>query len=168
MLENVAAETYNVTLPGLPESFYLKALRMGDADGLDAGLDLTNGASGGLDILINPNGGEVDGAVEKETHQPAAGATVLLAPDSHRQQSNLFKTSAADQYGHFSVKGIAPGGYKLFALEQMEWGAYQDPEFLKPYENKGVAVTIREGSHETAQLRLIPADSAPAAKGDGN
>ncbi len=50
----------------------------------------------------------------------------------------------------------------------MDWGAYQDPEFLKPHEDKGEAVAIRESSHETAQLKVIPAESAPAAKKDGN
>jgi hypothetical protein len=50
----------------------------------------------------------------------------------------------------------------------MDWGAYQDPEFLKPYENKGESVAIREGSHETAQLKVIPSETAPAAKNGGN
>jgi hypothetical protein len=163
-LENVPADTYRVTVHGLPENFYTKAIRMGDADALDAGLDLTHGASGALDIEINPNGGQVEGAVQKEDSKPAGGATVLLAPDSHRQQFNLFKTSAVDQLGHFSLKGIAPGDYRLFAFEQMDWGAYQDPEFLKPYEDRGKAVAIREGSRETVQLKVIPDETAPAAE----
>jgi hypothetical protein len=167
-LENVPADTFRVNVNGLPENFYVKGIRMGDADALDAGLDLTRGGSGALDIMINPNGGQVDGTVQKESQQPGAGAMVLLAPDAHRQQFNLFKTVAADQFGHFSIKGIAPGDYKLFAFEQMDWGAYQDPEFLKPYENKGESVAIREGSHETAQLKVIPSETAPAAKNGGN
>ena len=167
-LENVPADTFRVNVTGLPENFYVKMIRMGDTDALDAGLDLTRGGSGVLDITLNPNGGQVDGAVQKESQQPAAGAMILLAPDSHRQQFNLFKTVAADQFGHFSIKGIAPGDYKLFAFEQMDWGAYQDPEFLKPYENKGEAVAMREGSHETAQLKVIPAETAPAAKSGSN
>jgi len=163
-LENVPVDTYRVTVSGLPENFYMKAIRMGDADALDAGLDLTHGASGALDIEISPNGGQVEGAVQKEDSKPAGGSIVLLVPDSHRQQFNLFKTATADQLGHFSLKGIAPGDYKLFAFEQMEWGAYQDPEFLKLYEDQGKAVAIREGSRETAQLKVIPDETAPAAE----
>src|SRR5579859_4833713 len=167
-LENVPADTYRVTLNGLTENFYVKAIRMGDADALYTGLDLTHGGSGALEIAINPNGGQVDGAVQKEDSKPAGGATILLAPDSNRQQFSLFKTTTTDQYGHFSIKGVAPGGYKLFAFEQMDWGAYQDPEFLKPHEDKGEAVAIRESSHETAQLKVIPAEAAQATKKDGN
>jgi len=32
-----------------------------------------------------------------------------------------------------------------------------DPDFIKPLASKGKAVTIREGSRETAQLVVIPA-----------
>lgn len=31
-------------------------------------------------------------------------------------------------------KAIAPGAYKLFAWEDVETGAYKDPEFLKAFE----------------------------------
>ena len=79
----------------------------------------------------------------------------------------LFKTAPIDATGHFSLAGIAPGEYKLFAWEHAEDGAYQDPEFLKPYENQGQAVTIREGSRETAQLKVIPVADMPA-KSAGN
>ena len=71
----------------------------------------------------------------------------------------FFKMATTDAQGHFTIKGIAPGDYKLFAWEQSEDPDYQDPEFLKPYENQGEAVTIREGSHESVQLKLIEMDT---------
>ena len=90
------------------------------------------------------------------------GATVVLVPDTkHRDHADLFKRTASDTSGHFSIKGISPGEYKLFAWEDVENDAYQDPEFLQPFENQGESVTIREGSHEDRQLKLIPAESTP-------
>lgn len=161
-LEGVSADKYTVNLRGLLENLYVKSIRMGDMDVLDAGLDLTRGISGALEILISPNGGQVDGAVSGPKQQAATGARVVLVPDErHREQSPLFKMVTTDQYGHFTIKGITPGDYKLFAWEQIEPGAYQDPEFLKLYENDGEAITIREGSHENRQLKLIPADAVP-------
>ena len=51
--------------------------------------------------------------------------------------------------------------------EQIEEGAYQDPEFLKVYENQGQGVTIREGSRETAQLKVISVgDATPKSAGN--
>ncbi len=38
-----------------------------------------------------------------------------------------------------------------------------DPEFLKPVEERGHAIQIREGSRESAELKLIPLEQ-PAPK----
>jgi hypothetical protein len=93
---------------------------------------------------------------------------VALVPDApRRERLMLFKMAMSDTTGHFSITGVAPGEYKLFAWEQIEEGAYQDPEFLKPYENQGEAVTMREGSRETAQLKVISSADAPP-KSAGN
>lgn len=83
---------------------------------------------------------------------------VTLIPDeSHRSTLRLFKTANTDQNGHFTIRGVRPGEYKIFAWEMVESGAYQDPDFLKPYESAGETVSIKESARETVQLKLIPA-----------
>src|SRR5690242_11886671 len=77
-------------------------------------------------------------------------------------------TAMTDRYGNFSIKGIAPGGYKLFAFEEIEIGAYQDPGFLKRLENLGEAVSIREGSRENARIKMIPAGEAAGQNPPGS
>jgi hypothetical protein len=135
---------------------------MGDVDALEAGLDTSQGAAGTLEITISGNGGQIEGTAADSKQKPASGAVVALVPDDpRRERLMLFKTTVTDTTGHFSITGVAPGEYKLFAWEQIEEGAYQDPEFLKPYENQGQAVTIREGSRETAQLKVISSADAP-------
>jgi hypothetical protein len=166
-LENVNADNYTVSVYGLPQNFYVKSIRMGDVDGLDAGLDLTRGSTGALDIVVSPNGGQVEGTVADPNGQSASGATVVLVPDApRREQSALFKTASTNTSGHFSIQGITPGDYKLFAWEDVETGAYQDSEFLKPFESAGESVTIREGGRESRQLKLIPAESTPKSSGN--
>jgi hypothetical protein len=60
------------------------------------------------------------------------------------------------------LKNLDPGEYKVFAWEDVEAGAYMDPEFVKPVESQGESVTIRENSKERLQLKLIPAEAAAA------
>ncbi len=167
-LQNVSADHYWMNVYGLPPPFYVKSIRMGDADGLESGLDTTQGAAGTLEITISGNGGQIEGTAADSKQKPGFRAMVVLVPDPpRRERSMLYKTGPIDATGHFSLAGIAPGEYKLFAWEQIDDGAYQDPEFLKPYENQGQAVTIREGSRETAQLKVIPVADVPA-KSAGN
>jgi len=167
-LQNVSADHYWVNVYGLPSSFYVKSIRLGDADALESGLDTTQGAAGTLEITVSGNGGQIEGTAADSKSKPASGAMVALVPDApRRERLMLYKAAAVDPAGHFTIAGIAPGEYKLFAWEQIEDGAYQDPEFLKPYENQGQAVTIREGSRETAELKVISTADAPP-KSSGN
>jgi hypothetical protein len=73
-----------------------------------------------------------------------------------------------DQYGRFTIKSVDPGEYKVFAWEDVETGAYMDPEFVKPVEGQGESVTIRESSRESLQLKLIPVETAQAGKAGSN
>jgi hypothetical protein len=137
-------------------------------DALESGLDTSQGAAGTLEITISSNGGQIEGSAADSKEKPASGAVVALVPDApRRERLMLFKMAMSDTTGHFSITGVAPGEYKLFAWDQIEEGAYQDPEFLKPYENQGEAVTMREGSRETAQLKVISSADAPP-KSAGN
>ena len=64
---------------------------------------------------------------------------------------------AGDELGFgFTIHGVRPGEYKIYAWEIVEPGAYQDPDFIKPYESAGEAVSIKESARETVQLKLIP------------
>jgi hypothetical protein len=58
------------------------------------------------------------------------------------------------------LKDLTPGEYKIYAWEDVESGAYLDPDFMKPFEAKGEAVTLREGDQKSLQVTLIPAESA--------
>jgi hypothetical protein len=61
----------------------------------------------------------------------------------------------ADSGGRFTISGVPPGDYKLFAWDEIDRGAYLDPDFLQPYEDFGKAVRVEEGSNVTLQLDLI-------------
>jgi len=159
-LSNVPPTLYTVYVNGAPETFYIKSIHMGDAEALEAGLDLTSGAAGVLEIVLSPNGGQVDGTVTDSKQQPASQVAVVLAPEGRRrEQTSFFKFANTDAQGHFTIKGIAPGDYKLFSWDQLEDGDYRDPEFLKPYENQGEAVAIRESAHENVQFKLIETET---------
>jgi hypothetical protein len=90
--------------------------------------------------------------------QPVSAATVVLIPGPERRtNATAFKTSTSDQNGNFSIRSILPGDYKVLAWEDVETGAYFDPEFLKNFETRGEAVRIQRGSQNRVTLRVIPA-----------
>ena len=53
-MEDVAPDLYNLMVIALPDGFYVKAIRFGDADVQYTGIDLTAGAGGAVDIIVSP------------------------------------------------------------------------------------------------------------------
>jgi 5-hydroxyisourate hydrolase-like protein (transthyretin family) len=148
-LELVSPDRYNVVFTGLPEGFYVKAIRSGDADVLASGLDLTNGAGADLEVVLSPKAGQLSGVVQNsKTQQPAPGAFVVLIPQEkeRRDQQSYYKTTTTDQTGSFILKSLVPGTYKAFAWEDIENGAYMDPDFVKPFESSGESVSVVESA----------------------
>jgi hypothetical protein len=158
----VADGDYQFEIWGPPEDFYLKALRLGGSDVLAADLSVSRKQPpGAIEVVLSPNGGRIDGRVLKED-KPFSGATVVLVPEEgRRKEERLYKTTSTDQDGQFSIRGITPGEYTLFGWETIEEGAYQDPEFLRPYKDRGKPIHVNEGNKLNSQLELIPT-SEPA------
>jgi hypothetical protein len=137
-----------------PEGTYVKSVRYGDQELSEEGLDLTGGVAGSLQITLSPEAVQVDGVVQDSDNKPVTGATVVLVPDSRR--FSLYKEEHSDQSGRFSMKGLTPGNYKLLAWEDIETGAYQDPEFLKKYEGKAESLSLKPSDRMTVQVKVIP------------
>ncbi len=158
-LKGVAGNRYLVQVKNGPEGSYVKSVRLGDQDVTEEGLDLTGGVAGSLQITLSPEAAQVDGVVRDTDNQPVAGATVVLVPGSRRY--SLYREERTDQNGAFSLKGVTPGDYKLLAWEDIETGAYQDPEFLKKYESKAESLSLKPSDRRAVQLKMIPFEDLP-------
>jgi hypothetical protein len=159
-LANIGLDHYRLNVYGIPEDYYIKSALCGDKNVLESGLDFSHGVSGALEIVLSSKGGQAEGVVLNAAERPVTGAMVVAVPDAPRRaQAHLYKEGTTDQYGRFAIKGIAPGGYKLFAWEELESGASQDSEFLKTFEAQGQPIAIQESRAESAQLKLIPTEA---------
>ncbi len=159
VLNNLGSNVYDVTLTGTPEDFYLKAARLGSDDVLERGLIVSSGPPpGSLELVLSSAGARIEGSVLDGEQEAFSGATVVLVPETrHRDRSKLYQVTTTDQYGRFTLRGIPPGDYKLFAWDAVERGAYQDVVFLRPYEEQGEPMQVKEGARLSVQLRIIPA-----------
>jgi hypothetical protein len=147
---------YRIDFHPIPAGFYLKS--SGAADVLETGITVGRGHSPPpLELVLSPGAARIDGTVASD-EQASPGASVVLVPDGKaRGQPDDYRQAVADQLGRFSMRNVTPGDYTLFAWEQIERGAYMDPDFLGQYEDRGKAVHVEEGGHVSVQLDAIPA-----------
>jgi protocatechuate 3,4-dioxygenase beta subunit len=151
--EGVAEDFYKVRGLNL-RGLYLKSARY---DGRDAMAEPVRVSEGGgeFEVVLSANGARIDGQITREG-EGVAGARVVLLPQD-RAQTDLIKTSATDQYGVFSLIGIAPGRYKLFAWQQIEMSAWLDPNIVAEVETQGTQVEVEEGDAKRVSPKLIEA-----------
>ncbi len=135
---------------------YVEDIRENGVSVYDNGLRVGKEAPGPIEILLKTNGGNIAGVVVDSKQDPKAGALVtLVPPDGRRQNPALYKTATSDAMGRFTIRGIAPGPYKLFAWENLQNGAYQNPAFLSKYEERGRVVNIMPATTTNTQITAI-------------
>jgi hypothetical protein len=126
-------------------------------DVLNQPLVVSGQDSGTLNVVLSTRAGRIEGRVLDERAQPVAGIQAVLIPDQFRSRTELFKTAITDQNGLFTVRGITPGEYKLFAWEDIEQFAYFDPDFVRQFEQRGTSVIISESARVNAEVKIISA-----------
>jgi hypothetical protein len=164
-LKEVGEGTYRATVMGMSKDSYIKDVRYGEATAIKDGFTVTRGEPSTLEIIISSRGARVQGTVQNADGLPLPGVSVVLVPElSRRENYQLHKTQSTDQYGNFDLRGIAPGDYKLFSWEEVEPDSWQDPEFLKPFEDKGQRITLQDEDRNTVKVTAIPSKTPESRK----
>jgi hypothetical protein len=164
--KNVSAGHYYVQFSdasSLPD-WFLKSATLDGRDVADSGFTVSSGATA-LDLLVSANGAAAEGAVSNQKDESVADTVVVAVPEARfRSHPDRYRKVLSDQSGRFTLRGLPPGDYTLFAWESIDGEAYYNPEFLKSYEGQGKALHVGEGDHASVQLKVIPAteEEAPA------
>jgi protocatechuate 3,4-dioxygenase beta subunit len=164
-LKDIGEGTYHADVAGESKDCYIKDVQYGASSVLEDGFTVVRGAPATIEITISSHGARVQGAVSDADGLPVTGVWVVLVPEAkYRTQHRLYKMQTTDQYGRFDLRGISPGDYKLFSWEEVEMGAWEDPEFLKPFEDKGVKIGLQEDDQKMLNLVTIRTKGKEEAK----
>ena len=160
-LEDVPADHYTILVNGVPEGYYVKSARSANVDVLADGLEVAGSSPAPLDVALSPNAGQVTGTVlDPNTQKAAPMMMVVLVPQEkeRRDRETFYQSATTDFSGRFTFKSVVPGEYRAYAWEEVEYGAWMDPDFIKPVESHGAAVSVSEGGRQSVQVNLISAD----------
>jgi hypothetical protein len=156
---DIASARYSLQVTGLPETAYVADIRQGGTTIFNTGFTAGNQPATLLEIVVNANGGTIEGNVQTLDHKPVPNSMVVLVPpESDRQNAMKYKTAPADEKGNFSMKGVPPGEYTLFAWESVPLTAWMNSDFLAKYQTRGRQVIAKQGTRVDVQLDLIPDD----------
>jgi hypothetical protein len=157
-LKNVLPLNYRISVFPLQGDAYLKKIIAGERELLEGRLDFSSGIDAQeIRIVVSMNGAHLEGSVLDSKQEPSPHATVVLVPD-RTDATQRYKSATTDQNGHYVLRGLTPGKYKLYALDQIDAGAFYDTEYMAAFESKAEALEVSEGSKLTHDLQLIVND----------
>ena len=146
-----------------PRGGFVKSATLGDKDVRFTWLEIGPKTDAPFNIVISMNTAKVEGQVE------AAGADstragILLAPfGALHTLTRFYRSAAADGEGKFKLEGLAPGKYKIFALEKMAATGFLSPEAADQLDALGTEIELTEGATTQVRPKLIPMERAKEA-----
>jgi hypothetical protein len=150
ILRNVAPMRYFVSLNA--GNCYVKSIRYGGREAEDNLVEITG--PGSLEIALGV-GARVSGTAVDRDGRPAARATATLIPKDGRALSR--RSAPFITNGSFSLLGVPPGSYRLFAWED-SLDTEPSPELMKAFEKRAVSLTLAAGDiPKPVRIELIPA-----------
>jgi hypothetical protein len=142
----------------LPEGWMLKSITQGGKDLSDVEIPLRSGDElRDVEVTITDRVTTVSGRLVDDKNEPVYDATIVVfAAESERwfESSRSVKSARPDQQGQWRIKALPPGEYLAIALEYVEDGSWNDPEFLESLRRSSTRFTLGEGISETVALRI--------------
>jgi hypothetical protein len=104
-----------------------------------------------MTLTLGADAAAVSGTVRDERGEPAPGAFVVLLDRAQRPRHSY--TVRADEKGVYRIMSVQPGEYRLFAAAEVDAGGVDDPDYVKPWLSRAVAV--KAGARERPVVDLL-------------
>jgi hypothetical protein len=137
-----------------------KSVHLGDKDFLYKRIELPPGSDAPLEVVISSNTAVVQGQIDGGD---AAGKRVgiLIEPVGKLHTlARFYYSGIADDSGNFKVRGVAPGKYKIIALEKIATENFRNPESGDLLDGFGEELEVTEGATVEALPKLVPEEKA--------
>jgi hypothetical protein len=158
-LAGVTAGLWTLSIDSLPPGLWMKSATFAGNEIASGEFPVNEGSRGALRIVLAGNGAQISGTVTING-QPVR-ATIVLAPAVPEQRGlqPLYRVTNSSERGIFTLKGVKPGAYKLFAFQEIAPFEWFDPELLRSVEAFGEALAVGEGETVQRDLTAITPDA---------
>jgi len=150
-IQGVSDGSYALATYGLEQGWFVKSAHLGNEDAFQKGVQVEDGAAkGSLEIVVSNEGTQIEGTVtDSDQNQPLAGVQLRARVDPETDFNRLRSRQAAtDQNGHFVLKDIPPGKYKVSAkMPSSDSGA-------PAIKSDPVAITLGERERRSLDIKL--------------
>lgn len=156
--DNVAPGIYRVQVFNRTAGAYayLASVTLNGQDYFGKDIDMTAGPPGPIQITMSTDVAVISGKIEAagEGEAETRPTVVAVAVDQRVRLVDPAWATQAKEDGSYTLTGLRPGEYLMFAFNEYQFGVLDDPEVLKKLESKAVKVKVAAGETASAQLKV--------------
>jgi len=161
-LEQVLPGEWELSVTPVPPGF-LKLANLGDKDVRFTAFEAGSSSGVPLNIVVSMHTAVIKGEVDGASPDSARAGIVIAPVGPHHNLARFYYGGTTGTNGKFHIGGIAPGRYKIFAIEKMAAANFRNPEAADQLDELGEEIDVAEGATVEAHPKLIPAERATQA-----
>ena len=157
-MKNVSGGQRKILVRGLPSGWAVKAIVYNGRDVTNSPVNIKgNEDLSGVEVVLTNRLTELSGTVTDGKDAVVEYNVVAYPEDSAKwiEKSRFLAAVRPDRAGRYTVRALPPGNYLVVALDFLEEGDSNDPEFLEKIRSRATKVTLAEGETRTLDLKLV-------------
>jgi len=174
-IASVEPSRFRLAVEPMADNDYIQSITLDGKPAADNIVDLSHGVNGvHLKIAVSRNGAQVSGAVLDGQGQPVVSPMVFIfLADDPKKMKQMDSGANRAVGGKYSIKGIRPGKYRLFAVDILAMASAatdddrdDDDELQKTMFNSAEEIEIKAGDNIVKDLKAIdklPGKESPHA-----
>ena len=100
----------------------------------------------------------MSGQLTDDKGAPATDGTIIVFAndaDKWAEDSRFVRSARPDQEGKYQIRGLPPGDYLAVAIDYVEEGMWNDPEYLDSVRRYGQRLKLGENGTQAVALKLV-------------
>ncbi len=151
ILKGLSPGRYWIYFGGIPDGCFVQSMRLGGQEVSPDDFLIQSVAP--LEVVLSNTAAKLTGTATDSDGKPVFNPALSLV-GTEKDAKAIRPSMNSDT---FTFNNIKPGTYKLFAWEDIEEGAWEDPDFRKKYEDRAIEIKIGPNETKNVQIRAIMA-----------
>ena len=143
----------------VPDGWTVKAILHEGRDIADTPIEMKSGETlTDVQVLVSKRATTVSGQLLDDKGAPLVDGTVIVFADEAvrwSDDSRWVRAVRPDQQGRYQIQGLPPGDYLAVAVDYVEEGLWNDPEYLESIRRHGQRLTLAEAESKSLSLKPV-------------
>jgi protocatechuate 3,4-dioxygenase beta subunit len=145
----------------VPDTWTVRSILHEGRDIVDVPVQMKSGEElTGLQVIVVNRVTTVTGQLLDAKGAPVQDGTVIVFADDAAKwidESRWVRAARPDQQGQYQIRGLPPGEYLAVAVNYVEDGIWNDPEYLESTRQFAQRLTLRDGESLSIALKVVNA-----------